>query len=75
MLLNIDNIRFKLIAVIVTLALVMPMVIAAHAQEKCLCERVKYLGIEIKVIDGQLVFVCKTEEGYEKIPFRRLCLC
>ncbi|MCL0078032.1 hypothetical protein M1N61_03175, partial [Peptococcaceae bacterium] len=73
MLLNISDARFKLIAVIVAIALIAPMVImpvgAAHAQEKCFYERVKYLDIEIKVIDGQPVFVYETDEGYEKIPF------
>ena len=68
-----NQIKFKLIAVIVAVALIAPMVImpvgSAYAQEKCFYERVKYLDIEIKVIDGQPVFVYETEEGYEKIPF------
>ncbi|MCL0041957.1 hypothetical protein M1N12_02710 [Peptococcaceae bacterium] len=55
------------------IALIAPMVImpvgSAHAQEKCFYERVKYLDIEIKVIDGQPMFVYETEKGYEKIPF------
>ncbi|MCL0049699.1 hypothetical protein M1N04_01210 [Peptococcaceae bacterium] len=73
MLLNISDVRFKLIAVIVAIALIALMVImpvgSAHAQEKCFYERVKYLGIEIKIIDGQPMFVYETEKGYEKIPF------
>jgi hypothetical protein len=42
---------------------------SAYAQEKCFYERVKYLDIEIKVIDGQPVFIYETGKGYEKIPF------
>ncbi|MCL0101004.1 hypothetical protein M1N80_04320 [Peptococcaceae bacterium] len=73
MLLAINQMRFKVLAVVAALALVMPMVMmpvgAAHAQEKCFCERVKYLDVEIKVIDGQPMFVYETEKGYEKTPF------
>ncbi|MCL0049737.1 hypothetical protein M1N04_01400 [Peptococcaceae bacterium] len=73
MLLAINQMRFKVLAVVVALALVMPMVMmpvgAAYAQEKCFYERVKYLDIEIKMIDGQPMFVYETEKGYEKIPF------
>ncbi|MCL0108013.1 hypothetical protein M1N70_03455, partial [Peptococcaceae bacterium] len=43
---------------------------AAQAQENAfMYERVKYLDVEIKVIDGQPMFVYETEKGYEKIPF------
>ncbi|MCL0100912.1 hypothetical protein M1N80_03790, partial [Peptococcaceae bacterium] len=58
---------------IVAIALIAPMVImpvgSAYAQEKCFYERVKYLDIEIKVINGQPMFVYETEKGYKKIPF------
>ena len=73
MMLATNQIRFKLLAVVVVIVLMAPMVLvpaeAAHAQEKCFYERVKYLDIEIKVIDGQPMFVYETEKGYEKIPF------
>ena len=68
-----NQIRFKLLAVVVAIALIAPIVIipvgSAHAQEKCFYEKVKCLDIEIKVIDSQPMFAYETEEGYEKIPF------
>ncbi len=71
--LNISDVRFKRLAVIVAIALIAPVVImpvgSTYAQEKCFYERVKYLDVEIKVIDGQPMFVYETEKGYEKIPF------
>ena len=30
---------------------------------------IKHFDIEIKMIDGQPMFVYETEKGYEKIPF------
>jgi hypothetical protein len=69
----VNQLRFKVLAVFLVLALVMPMVMmpvgAAQAQEKCPWEGVVYLDAEIKVIDGQPVLVYETEAGYEKIPF------
>ena len=74
MLLVANQLKIKVLAVVVVLALVMPMVMmmpvgVAQAQENCPWAGIEYLDAEIKIIDGQPVFVYETETGYEEIPF------